>query len=167
LFREGLIVVESFPRDPRPRDNYKGFDGEFWPGPQGEGFLADGLAPLSSLTKVLDYFAAVSGKFRNARLILISESAPTSAIFEFSGFDAGVLESSYNHFSIVLNDILNPHGAFTSFAGQLNRNELFSDQAQAASFCQTRSKYLGQDAETFAEGIKIEVFPIWLYAPPK
>ncbi|QGM46288.1 hypothetical protein [Methylocystis heyeri] len=159
---KGLLIVGPFSTDPEPDLEYSGFDGEFWPGvPQTDPLLELGLAPFDAIKSI----KKLAEKCLGGRLIAISENQCFSEEnFNFCGFDVGVLESTYEHFSFILNDILNHDGLLRSEAPSLNERRLFQTEADAMQFvnARLRSPACTRRLEP-TEGQKVRVFPIWLW----
>ena len=122
---------------------YRGFDGVLWP--EGELPLPErpllGMAPASTLEQVLRY----SIELRQPAIDVLycstanpdperwRESALVSA--SCAGFDFGVLASTENHYSVVLNEILlGQDERLRRLSGQLNGSLLFQtvEAAEAA-----------------------------------
>lgn len=162
--KQGLLVTGSYPMDACPDSRYKGFDGEFWPGasPSDER-LQEGLVPFRELENVAHFMRAAQEKGSNVRLVFVSRSRPSCDKFEFAGFDVGFIETSFNYFSAILNDVLNPHGAYSWMKDELNENRLFDDETKALAFAKLRSNHVGGDAEALSQEQKMGVVAIWLY----
>ena len=161
--RQGIIVVAPYPTDPCPDSAYRGFDGEFWPGMPAESDLVDAcLLPFAGLSQAIAYAESIRGNYKNIRLIAIAIDKP-SAEFCFVGYDAGILIDSTNHFSFILNDILNPKGAFVSHSKELNESRLFNSFKDVDEFIKLRTEYKGRDIESFGQDYPVCVLPIWLY----
>jgi hypothetical protein len=160
--REGVLIVEPYSSD--ACSNYKGFGGDFRPGfAATDEYSERGLAPVHDLEKAVSALEAIIADGAKARLLLVSHCEPNRAQFTFAGFDVGVLETGYAHFSAVLNDIWNPHGAFQRMRATLNEHGLFADEWQAMAFARLHDAHLGDDVESFPAGQKMAAIPIWLY----
>ncbi|WP_330085279.1 hypothetical protein [Methylocystis iwaonis] len=159
--REGLLIVGPYPTDLEPDLEYAGFDGEFWPGvPPNDPLLEEGLAPLERIESVKMAAQILNDIQKNTRLIAVCNNKLCLQDFSFCGFDVGVLENAYNHFSFILNDILNIRGLFRFEASSLNDNRLFQIKADAIKFAKARSMTNEKGMEA-VEPTQIEIFPIW------
>jgi hypothetical protein len=161
---EGLLIVGPYSSDPQPDLEYSGFDGEFWPGvSQTDPLLEQGLAPFEEIERLKKRAQVVNNP--GGRLIAIAENNRLpEENFAFCGFDVGVLENTCDHFSFILNDILNRDGLFRSEAPSLNQRRLFRTEFDARRFIEARlqSAACARRLEPM-EPSRVGIFPIWLW----
>jgi hypothetical protein len=144
----GLLIVERFaveqlPHTFTPRDvlnRYRGFEGRAWPGTLGDDIaLVGGLAPLSEFDRLWEYCRRVETPLIDLVYCSFDED-PDLPDFEFVGFDVGYYESEYNHYSVVLNEVI--YGScdvLTAFNPELNGQLLIDTEKRAEALLAVRA----------------------------
>ena len=151
---------------------YEGFDGEFWPGNDDETLMDRGLLPLAEIHRATAIFRTAHS-YPRCRLLyceLVGGGAPQRPTiptgFAFAGYDYGILESAWNYFSCVLNEIicrLAPDDLI-AFSSLLNGSLLFESLEDVREYAQTRAHLVSlriEGLETFDEDDKL--VPIAIY----
>lgn len=136
----GLNAVDTLHR-------YRGFDGEHWPGggPPGTVDIAHGLASPSNMDRILEYTRTLRLDF-DVLFCAVGDAdvgAPVRSGLgsaTFAGFDIGVLESSDNHYSVILNELLlGQNEGLRWLSGHLNRFLLFDTVEEADAAMRSRA----------------------------
>lgn len=140
---------------------YKGFDGDPWPnGPNGGNIsIVDGLAPISAIHSVERYFAALESPGRLHDLLLLHvgsviEPIPTEVHdWTWYGYDYGLFESQWNHFSVVLNEVVfGSVRELRRFSSVLNTRLLLDSRADVEMLHDARSRLVERGAPLESDG---------------
>ncbi len=83
--------------------------------------------------------------------------------FSFLGFDVGYWESAYNHFSVVMNEVIfGKSDCLTSFFKKLNCNLLFDSMELAHQLISNRLKVSNRESRMI-ETVEEEVIPVAIF----
>ncbi len=145
----GLLVVDRKRPFSLPNEAgcYRGFDGTLWPDLQpGHPYLEAGLAPVSAV-EVVKGLVDEQHPSRELLFVTSEEGFACPLRGELAGYDVGVLESGYNYFSILLNEVL--VGPLAAWRHLLNENGLLRDPLHAPELLRARDELVmsGGDLE--------------------
>ena len=153
---------------------YRGIEGLPWPEEDGTDMLSleNGLAPISKLILVRNYFQRVSMKYPVDFIFICFPSDKVAANIEvpvdflFLGYDYGNYISEFNLYSSLLNEVIwGKYEEMQDYTRFLNDYLLFPEVEIIDKLDGTRRKLLekGADLETEEEGE--EFGPIMIYQP--
>jgi hypothetical protein len=151
-------------------ERYVGLDCEPWPedaSPPSMGEFA-GLAPLSELPLVQQRYLALKRRDPSARLLYLAkcdigeprDPSPPNG-FESLGYDYGFIDSQFNHYSVLANEVL--YGLYermASFAAHLNGRLLLPTFDLIRFLNRVRNELLeeGADLERWDESYPVGIF---------
>ena len=150
---------------------YSGFEGDLWPGtlfakvPKNEFELVE-QGGLDMLRRIL----ADLGRSDEYDLIYL-ECADLSRGLgrvepsRFLGYDCGYFESSFNKYSVLLNEVIfGEYDELRSFAGQLNEHLLFQSPEPPRFLAKARENLLAKGADLEANA---RCIPVSIMRPPE
>lgn len=139
----------------RPQDAYRGCEGVFWPGVKDEAILEQGLLSLVDLAEALAIYRQ-SGSLPGCRMLyceLLEGFAPRNDRapmgFVFAGYDYGVLQSVWNHYSCLFFEVVCGQGPkeLSAFSSALNDSLLFDNLEDVRKYAQTREEMVSRGME--------------------
>lgn len=119
---------------------YRGVDGGLaWPESEKTSFeLRNGIAPLSVLKQVREYFLQIVARDVTDMIVISSSGIENSQlcepIYRFLGYDVGFVESAWSHYSVVFGEVI--YGIvpdMRAYASRLNQSLLFDSLSDAQS----------------------------------
>lgn len=165
----GLLLVERYNVLDRPIQlglhlngrSYRGFDGIAWPGNSlAEFSLRNGLASEDQLPKLLAYYDKIGPP--DLDLVYCSSEMDDLPGFEFVGYDLGYYESEFNHFSVLLNEVV--FGSLlqlTKFRASLNECLLLMSDDDTDEIRYERERLLETDSDLEIGEERIETIPMF------